>query len=82
MYGEVWRNVKLWEEVYALQNKTGHWRERYKKSNAKIRGKQKKKNNDERKQATHSLSQHACVILSCTINSIYRGRSIELITKH
>jgi hypothetical protein len=43
MYGEVWRNVKLWEEVYALQNKTGHWRERYKKSNAKIRGKKKKK---------------------------------------
>jgi hypothetical protein len=34
---------KHWEEVYALQNKTGHWRERYKKSNAKTREKQKRK---------------------------------------
>jgi hypothetical protein len=30
------------------------------------------KNKDERKQATHSRSQHACVIASCTMNTIFR----------
>jgi hypothetical protein len=34
--------------------------------------KKKKKNKDERKQVTHSRSQHECVIVSCTINNIYK----------
>jgi len=44
--------------------------------------KKEKRKRKERKQMTHSQSQHACVIASCTMKSIERERSIELITKH
>jgi len=56
--------------------------ERGRKSQTPRQEETKKKNEDERKQTTNSRSQHACVIASCTMKSILRERSIELITKH
>jgi len=45
--------------------------ERGRKSQMPRQEEKKKKNKDESKQTTHSRSQHACVIASCIMKSIY-----------